>query len=111
MLFVEGKWFYNHTLNLHKVLSLRDINACSVKEVERLDKDGNVIHTKLEYISAAEKQAIQARMISNEKTIKNLIKNGLQKHGGLKFKSELNCIPLKTHGQTYLFKSFNKVKI
>ena len=109
MLFVEGKWFYNHTLNLHKVLSLRDINACSVKEVERLDKDGNVIHTKLEYISAAEKQAIQAKMISNEKTIRSLVKKGLQKHGNLKFKSELNCIPLTN--QIYVFKSFNKVKI
>ena len=94
MLFIEGKWFYNHMLNLHKDLLLRDINACNVKEIDRLDKDRNVIHTKLEHISAAEKQAIQARMISNEKTIKNLIKKGLQKHGGLKFKSELTCIPL-----------------
>ncbi len=57
------------------------------------------------------KQALLARMISNEKTIMTLVKKGLQKHGNLKFKSELNCIPLKTHGQTYLFKSFNKVKI
>lgn len=94
MLFVEGKWFYNHMLNLHKDMSLRDINACSVKEVNHLDKDKNVIHTKLEYISGAEKQAIQARMISNEKTIRSLVKKGLQKHGNLKFKSELNCIPL-----------------
>ena len=94
MLFVEGKWFYNHMLNLHKDMSLRDINACSVKEVNHLDKDKNVIHTKLEYISGAEKQAIQARMISNEKAIKTIVKKGLQKHGSLKFKSELNCIPL-----------------
>lgn len=40
-----------------------------------------------------------------------LVKKGLQKHGNLKFKSELNCIPLKQYGTTYRFKSFNKVKI
>ena len=44
-------------------------------------------------------------------TIKTLVKKGLQKHGSLKFKSELTCIPLKQYGITYKFKSFNKVKI
>lgn len=39
MLFVEGKWFYNHILNLHKEKELREINACQVKEVERFDKE------------------------------------------------------------------------
>ena len=39
MLFVEGKWFYNHMLNLHKEKELREINACQVKEVERFDKE------------------------------------------------------------------------
>ena len=50
-------------------------------------------------------------MISNEKTIKSLVKNGFQNHGQLQFKSELTCIPLKQYGNTYVFKSFNKVRI
>lgn len=111
MLFVEGKWFYNHLLTLHKDSSLRDINVCRIKEVDHFDKDGNTIHSKLEYISAAEKQALQARMISNEMTIKSLVKSGRQKHGKLQYKSELTCIPLKQYGTTHVFKSFNKVKI
>ena len=111
MLFVEGKWFYNHLLTLHKDSSLRDINVCRIKEVDHFDKDGNTIHSKLEYISAAEKQALQARMISNEMAIKSLVKSGRQKHGKLQYKSELTCIPLKQYGTTYIFKSFNKVKI
>ena len=111
MLFVEGKWFYNHLLTLHKDLSLRDINVCRIKEVDHFDKGGNLLHSKLEYISAAEKQALQARMISNEMTIKSLVKSGRQKHGKLQYKSELTCIPLKQYGTTYSFKSFNKVKI
>jgi len=49
------------------------------------------------------------RMISNEKTIRTLVKKGIQKHGSLKFKSELSCIPLK--GMDWKFKSFNKVWI
>ena len=39
MLFVEGKWFYNHVLNLHKNVSLARINTTDIKQVERLDKD------------------------------------------------------------------------
>ena len=111
MLFVEGKWFYNHLLTLHKDSSLRDINVCRIKEVDRFDKDGNLLHSKLEYISAAEKQALQARMISNEMAIKSLVKSGRQKHGKLQYKSELTCIPLRQYGTTHVFKSFNKVKI
>ena len=76
MLFVEGKWFYNHLLTLHKDSSLRGINVCRIKEVDHFDKDGNFLHSKLEYISAAEKQALQARMISNEMAIKSLVKSG-----------------------------------
>ena len=57
------------------------------------------------------KQALVTRLQSNQKTIIKLIKKGLQKHGSLKFISELASIPLKQYGTTYLFKSFNKVKI
>ena len=111
-LFVEGKRLYNHVLNLHQNgTSLKDINTSSIKEVEHFTKKKEKISSKLEVIGSQMKQALVARMISNEKTIMTLVKKGLQKYGNLKFKSELNCIPLKTHGQTYLFKSFNKVKI
>lgn len=50
-------------------------------------------------------------MISNEKAIRTLVKNGYQKHGELRFKSEVNCIPLKQYGNSYLFKSYHKVRI
>lgn len=111
MLFVEGKWFYNYMLNLHKDQALRNINVCKIKQIDHFDKDRKLIHSNLKYISASQKQAIQSRMISNEMSIKQLVKRGFQKHGQLQFKSELNCIPLKKHSQNYIFKSFNKVKI
>lgn len=53
MLFVEGKWFYNHVLDLHKFgVKLNRINSTTIKSVERLDKDGNKIVSRLEYIGS-----------------------------------------------------------
>ena len=51
------------------------------------------------------------RMISNQKTIIKLVKSGKQTHGGLRFRSELNSIPLKQYGTTYKSKSENKIKV
>lgn len=48
-------------------------------------------------------------MQANEKTIRTLFKKGLQKRGSLKFKSELNCIPLKSGD--WKFRSARKVWI
>ena len=112
MLFVEGKWFYNHVLNLKKNgQHLKDVNTTSIKNVKHFDRNKNEVISKLENLSSQQKQAIVARMVSNEKSIASLIKNGFQKHGQLQFKSELNCIPLKQYGNSYVFKSFNKVRI
>ena len=111
-LFLEGKWFYNHVLNMKKNgVQLRDINTTHIKTVRKLDKDQNELSEDLFCLSSQEKQAIVSRMIANEKAIKSLVKNGFQNHGQLHFKSELTCIPLKQYGNTYVFKSFNKVKI
>lgn len=112
MLFVEGKWFYNHVLAMKKNgIKLRAINPTNIKEVKHFDKNRNEVISRLKTLSSQEKQAIITRMISNEKTIASLIKNKFQNHGQLQFKSDLTCIPLKQYGNTYSFKSCNKVKI
>ena len=113
MLFVEGKWFYNHVLNMHNDtnVQLRSINTTDIKSVNHFTKDHGLVTSELEYLSAAQKQAILTRMVSNQQAIVSLVKRGFQTHGNLQFKSELTCIPLKQYGQTYSFKSFNKVKI
>lgn len=82
MLFVEGKWFYNHVLSMKKNgIRLRDINTTNIKEVRHFDKDKNEILSKLEVLSSQQKQALVARMISNEKAIASLVKNKFQNHG------------------------------
>lgn len=55
MLFVEGKWFYNHVLNLHQQSGLRlsDINSTNIKVVEHYDKNRNPVQSELKYLSAA----------------------------------------------------------
>ena len=111
-LFLEGKWFYNHVLNLHQNgQKLNSIDTTSIKTVNHYDKDRQLVNSKLNVLSGQQKQAILTRMNQNEKTIVSLVKNKLQTHGTLQFKSELTCIPLKQYGTTYKFKSFNKVKI
>ena len=112
MLFIEGKWFYNYVLAMKKNgIKLRDINTTNIKDTKHFDKDGNEVVSQLYHLSSQQKQAIVTRMISNEKTIASLIKNKFQNHGQLQFKSELTCIPLKQYGNTYSFKSANKVRI
>lgn len=111
MIFLEGKRLYNNILSCKKSneIPLHLINPTDYNEVEVLDKDRNKTVKKLEFLPSHYKQTIHARMISNEKTIRSLVKQGLQTHGSLKFKSELSCIPLKTGD--WQFKSKNKVKI
>ena len=53
MLFVEGKWFYNHVLGLHREgTELQKINTTTIKSVDHLDKDGNVLTSELRYLNA-----------------------------------------------------------
>ncbi len=109
LLFLEGKWFYNHILSEKKKreIPLNCVNPTSFKDVVKKDKDGHEVSYKLQVLPSHFKQTIHMRMISNEKTIRALVKKGLQKHGSLKFKSELSCIPLK--GMDWKFKNARKV--
>ena len=111
-MFVEGKWFYNHVLNLHQGgLKLSEINSTHIKSVDHYDKDRNILCDELRVLKSQQKQEIIVRMIANEKTICKLVRQGLQKFGNLRFRSELNSIPLKQYGTTYKFKSKNKIKV
>ena len=111
MMFLEGKRFYNFVLSEKKrrEVRLNDIVPTDIYEVISLDKDKNKITHELKYLPSHYKQTIHARMISNEKTIRSLVKRGYQERGSLKFKSDLVCIPLKN--MDWSFRSFSKVKI
>ena len=111
-MFVEGKWFYNHVLNLHRNgLRLSDINTTNIKSVDHYNKDKELVVDELLVLNSQEKQGILTRMLSNQKTIVKLVRSGKQTHGSLQFKAELTCIPLKQYGTTWKFKSQNKIKV
>ena len=111
-LFIEGKRFYNHVLNIHKSgVNLHNINTTEIKSVIHFNKDQEQVTSELERLGSQIKLAMVQRMIANEKTIITLIKRGFQHHGNLKFKSEITSIPLIQYGSTWRFKSVNKVKI
>ena len=55
-LFVEGKWFYNHVLNLHNNgQKLNAINTTNIKTVDHYDKDKNLIQSELKVLSGQQK--------------------------------------------------------
>ena len=111
-LFVEGKWFYNHVLNLHNNgTEFSKINTGAIKAVVHRDKSKNEITDTLQVLNSQEKQAIVTRMVANDKTIKTLQERGIQDKGELHFMTEMTCIPLKQYGVTYKFKSANKIHI
>ena len=47
MLFVEGKWFYNHELRLLKDEIFKDVDPLDIEDVIHLDKDKNELRTTL----------------------------------------------------------------
>lgn len=113
MLFVEGKWFYNHVLDMRRSQNIRfsEMNTSLVREVRHFGKDGEEIISELKFLKSQQKQQIVSRMNENENAMFSLIKRGYQTHGELKFKSELNCIPLLQYGISYVFKGESTVRI
>ena len=85
-LFVEGKWFYNHVLSMHKDgKELTKIDANGIKEVTRINKDKERIWETLTVLTGQQKQGVVSRMAANEKTIASLTKRGKQNGGELHY--------------------------
>ena len=52
-MFVEGKWFYNHVLNLHQTgLKLSEINSTHIKSVVHYDKDKNPLNDEIKVLKS-----------------------------------------------------------
>lgn len=113
MMFVEGKWFYNYIVSKlqDKDFSLPNFSPLLVKDIEHLDREKNKVSSTLKYIPASCKQTITAQIISSLKTIKTLRKRGFQKHGSLKFISELTSLNLRQYGITHKIRSSNTMKL
>lgn len=103
-LFREAKWFYNYCLSHDNI---NDANT-TVKQVPVKVKE-QYEDRKLIALSSQMKQGIKARLFGSLSSLHTLKNNG-HKVGRLKFKSEINSIPLKQLNNTYYIKR-NKVRI
>ena len=94
-LFLEAKWFYNHILSQHKIFGMSD----KVHEVPVKVKDIFEIRD-LRCLSSQMRQGIISRTQDNIRGLSERKKKGY-KIGKLKYKSEVQSIPLKQFGNTY----------
>ena len=102
--FNEAKWFENYLIGLDDN-SIYDVDYSKLKSVPvhyktHSDEDWNIEDRELNNISSQMKQGIQTRIINNISGLHSSKKNG-RKVGRLKFKSEVNSIPLKQYNNTY----------
>src|SRR5574344_82444 len=90
-MFVQGKWAYNDCLSSSDIFKY---NYSEHKVIHHLDKDKNLIEEKLNLPSVYHVGVINQlkQNIVNESKAK---KKG-RKVGALKYKSELNCLPMRT---------------
>ena len=94
-LFLESKWFYNHCLSQPEIFKI----DTKVKNVPVKVKD--VFETReLTVLSSQMKQAVATRLKDSVVALSRLKKQG-RKTGRLKFKSQLNSVPLKQYQNTY----------
>lgn len=94
-LFLEAKWFYNYILSQHKIFGMDD----KVHEVPVKVKDIFEIRD-LRCLSSQMRQGILSRTQDNIRGLSERKKKGY-KIGKLKYKSEVQSIPLKQFGNTF----------
>jgi putative transposase len=103
-LFLEAKWFYNSTLDFNKLSQAND------KAKQVIIKTKDKFETRnLDILGSQVKQSILDKILDNIKGLATKKKKG-QKVGKLKFKSQINSIPLKQYKTTYQIKK-NRIKI
>ncbi len=104
-IFLEAKWLYNDILNLNDFANY----DTKKKVVQILNKDKELEDREILVLGSQIKQELLNKTWNNIKSLSSL-KRKNNKVGRLKFKSRLNCIPLKQYRTTYsLIK--NKLKI
>ena len=96
--FYEAKCLYNYILSQADIFN---VNVCKLKDIYKLDKDGNQVPVALYYLPAAVKQSIHRNMMYSIKGLSASKKRG-RKVGKLKFKSEYNSIEFNNQCFTIL---------
>ena len=103
-LFKEAKWFYNHCLSLDAVDEIdTTVHSVPVKVGDEYED------RKLNALQGQMKQSIRTRLWGSLASLSALKKKGY-KVGQLKFKGQINSIPLVQYNKTFFIKG-NRVRI
>ena len=108
MMFVEGKWCWNHLLNQPDVFKY---DYKLLTRVQAKDKDGNMVEHDITHLSAKNRQNILYQVQHAIKALSALKTKAKRKVGKLKFKSEYGCIELSQYGITHKITGQRTVKI
>jgi len=100
-LFTEAKWFYNYCLGHENI----DDSNTTIKVVPVKVKDEFEDRT-LNVLTAQMKQAVKNRIFNSMSALKVLKQHG-RRTGKLKFKGEVNSIPLKQYNKTFFIDKEN----
>jgi len=97
-LFLETKWMYNSILSSEDIFKFNH----KIKSVQILNKDKKSEKRELKLLPAQVKQELVKRTKTSIKSLSTKKKKGRSDQvGRLKFKSEINSIPLTQYGITY----------
>lgn len=108
MYFVEAKWIYNNLLSKSKKENIFEMSYKDNNSVTVLDKDGNKIKKKIQFLPTAIHQDIYTIAKTSIKALSASKKKG-RKVGNLKFKSSYNTLELRN--QAWRIVGKNKIKI
>lgn len=104
LLFLEAKWLYNSSLASEDIFKI----DTKLKTVIVLDSKKQPVERRLDTLSSQMRQGIVQRMQNSIKAL-SVLKKKNKTVGRLKFKSEVNSIPLQQFNTTYRFSSSNHV--
>lgn len=101
MAFVQAKWIYNYLVSLEKDIKFNSASkTIPVLIFDIATGKCNKVEERILTLGSQIKQAICERFVQNIINLSKAKKKGL-KIGALKFKKEVNSIPLKQFGVTY----------
>lgn len=112
-IFIEAKRDYNSCIAFGKESKGNKPwkKDCKSKTVIHFDKDHNPVESEIKYLFASARQEIRKQIGTACKSIStNLKKGNIKRVKGLKFKSEVNSIPLRQYDVDWKFRG-NKIKL
>lgn len=111
-MFLEAKWLWNDILNWSNLSEENTpFNYKITKTVKVKLPNGSFEERTLTILHSQMKQEVQKQICSNIKTLSKLKKNGYQKPGIIKFKSEITKLHIKQLQKNFIRRGKHFVKI